>query len=219
MSRPLLYCLHGWGLDASIFEPLAAALPEFDFICPDRGFFHSELATPPTWPCIGLGHSLGFLDLLALTERLRGLVSLSGFSRFIRGPHHPAGVAPALLARLRRRFAHDAAVTLAEFYALCAAPPGFRPPDPRQADHERLLQGLDLLAEADRSPELTRLELPVLALYAADDRVVPAELSRTTFTGRTVERVERPDGGHFLAQTRPDWVANQLRNFVRRHVL
>lgn len=221
MSRPTLFCLHGWGFDARFFDALAAALPDYALRRGDFGFFGAEPCLTPHGPepFFLLGHSLGFLELLAseAAERAAGLVSLAGFPRFVDREDYPQGVPALLLKRLRRRFERDPAATLREFHALCDAPERCVIPDFTLANAERLLAGLDRLANADQRPRLTALldrEIPTLALFAEDDRVAPSALQRAAFADARIRRASCAQGGHLFPLTRAEWVATELRAFA-----
>jgi pimeloyl-[acyl-carrier protein] methyl ester esterase len=58
---------------------------------------------------------------------------------------------------------------------------------------------------------------PILALAAADDRIVPEAMSRAAFGARPSVRLEiRPDGGHALPWTRPAWCAERIAAWLEQ---
>jgi pimeloyl-[acyl-carrier protein] methyl ester esterase len=223
VSRPALFCLHGWGFDARFFDALASALPEYALQRGDFGFFDAEPCQTPKGPkpFLLVGHSLGFLALLGAegAERAAGLVSLGGFPRFVDGESFPLGVPSALLTRMRRRFQRDPAATLREFYTLCDAPKDCVFPEFDLVNAARLTAGLESLASLDQRARLASLldqGVPVLALSADDDRVTPAALQRAAFADARISRASCRQGGHLFPLTQTAWVADALRGVLER---
>lgn len=173
MSRPGFLFVHGWGLTPAFWDPLRALLPNQAHHCLDLGFFGpQELAVPPgDW--VGVCHSLGFLRLLGMDAPLRALVSLGGFARF--------DAPPGPVRAMRRRMASDAAGVLAAFHQACGLPPELAP-DAAKSRPDILAQGLDDLLNLDERPRLTAgLGVPLLAVAAKDDAIVPIAVSRAQF--------------------------------------
>ncbi len=197
-----LLLVHGWGLDASFWAPLRAALPEVPTLAWDLGFTgHGERPLPsPGSPVIAVGHSFGLLWLLH--ERpieWCSLVSINGFSRFSRAADLPAGTAPRLLARMIERFGEDPAEVHASFLQRCgidqpAAHPGL--------DRASLGAALDGLARWDERPAAVDL-----ALAGRNDPIAPPDLTEAVFAGQAVEW---HPGGHLLPRQDPEWCARRL---------
>jgi pimeloyl-[acyl-carrier protein] methyl ester esterase len=144
-------------------------------------------------PACWLGWSLGAtvaLDIAArFPERTDRLILLAGNPRFVRthdstdDPAHWPGVSPRVLDAFSGQLAEDAQQTLLRFLALqvhglpeaktClktlkAAVFECGPPD-----NAALLQGLQVLKEADLRPRLAALDRPVAAILGGRDTLVP----------------------------------------------
>jgi pimeloyl-[acyl-carrier protein] methyl ester esterase len=194
-----LLFLHGWGLDASLWDSVREALPEFETVAWDRGYFGPPMTEKTTGPFIAIGHSLGAL-LLADNPDAVGLVVINGFDRFT----GEGAVAPRIVDRMRKRFTQAPAEVLADFCARIGAPPA-----PEGIDSERLSADLDRLAEADaRDAPRPR----TLVLHGEADPLLPAAMRETVFAGAPRETVA--DGGHLLPLTHPAWVADHIRAFA-----
>lgn len=201
MSRPTLLFLHGWGFDASIWAPLRAALPEYDAMAWDRGYFASPTAPEIEGPVLAIGHSLGALLLAAGAPKLSiGLIAINGFDRFTGDEAVPTRI----VERMRKRFAEAPAEVLADFRTRCgadAAPPIF--------DATMLAADLDLLAEADAR---NVFGAPVLALHGADDPILTSQMRGLVFAGAVRETF--PEAGHLLPLTHSGWCADRIRAFA-----
>lgn len=210
-----LIFVHGWGFDASLWEGLSAALPDFESDTVDLGFFgQPREAVPDGEEVIAVGHSLGFLWLLRQRPfSWRGLVSVSGIPRFTKAPDYRRGIDPRLLEATIARFAEAPAETLADFFTACGTTGGTW----SDANTARLSEGLKWLKDWDARAALESEAAPVLALYAEDDAVVPKELSDDIFERRPeTERAVASGGGHVLPLSRTEWCARHIRDFARR---
>ncbi len=192
--------VHGWGFDASLWDKMAACLPEFEIERGELGF----LGAPPHLPLIAadmlcIGHSLGVLWLLKQGRPMRGLVSINGFDRF-------GGQATALRA-MRVRLKRDAAGQIADFRRSA----GHDDATPAHFDTDRLRQGLGWLADWNCSEARAALDCPVLALAARDDRIASPQLTSASW-GDAV--IWSENGAHVLPSSRPDWCAELFRNFA-----
>ncbi len=128
-----------------------------------------------------------------------GLVSINGFDRF----EGQAASLRAMRARLRR----DASGQVADFRRSA----GHDDPEPAHFDVDRLREGLGWLVDWDCREARAALDCPMLALAARDDRIAPPELTRASWGDGVVWSDE---GGHVLPSSRPDWCAEQIRNFA-----
>ncbi len=201
MSLPTLLLLHGWGFDASLWDALRAALPEFAAVTWDRGYFGAPVASPVDGPVLAVGHSLGAL-LLAQGSPAGtiGLVAINGFDRFT----GEEAVPPRVVERMRKRFAEAPAEVLADFRTRCGAEgaPDVFDPAPLAAD-------LALLAEADARGAL---RVPTLVLHGAADPILPSPMRASVFAPSIRETF--PQAGHLLPLTHPGWCADRIRAFA-----
>lgn len=209
--KPRVTLIHGWSYDASIWRDVLPLLNGLDVEVvevADLGFFGTPaLPQPCAAPRIAVGHSMGVLWWLALTDLpWQKLVSLNGFPRFTAAPNFPAGVAPRVLERMIKRFAVAPAAVLADFHAACGGPGPALPADPAP-----LAAGLRTLGETDGRAALITRSDDVLALASRDDAIVPAALSEAAF-GPRLEWIEQ--GSHLLPLTHPRECARLIRRAV-----
>ncbi|MEW6164594.1 MAG: hypothetical protein AB1642_06000 [Pseudomonadota bacterium] len=205
--------VHGWGYDASLWDPVRARLdPALRVETLDFGFFGAEKkASAGGTATLAVGHSLGALWWLAQAEMpWRRLLCINGFPRFLAAPDFPFAIAPRVLARMRSQFARDPAGVLKDFHALCGASGTWAPAG--TPDHERLAAGLGWLANWDGRATLAARAPDVFALAGCDDLIVPRSMSTPAFAGLPSGHLafgEAP--GHLLPVVEPDlcaqWIA------------
>jgi len=230
--------LHGWGLDASLWDGVRAALPEFEAVAWDRGYFGPPMIDPVDGPVLAVGHSLGAM-LLAGMRGMSGLVAVNGFDRFAGEDAVPVRV----VERMRKRFGEAPAEVLADFRARIGAGPA-----PERIEQERLAADLEILAhpplqgEGDRpqggggvatpeaacfvdtwstpppacgwSPSPCRggFTVRTLVLHGGADPLLPPAMRDAVFAGAPRETLA--GGGHLLPLTHPEWVAARIRAFA-----
>lgn len=206
--KPRITLVHGWSYDAAIWREVLPLLAGLDVEVVDLGFFGTPaLPRPCEAPRIAVGHSMGVLWWLALTDLpWTKLVSLNGFPRFTAAPDFPAGVAPRVLDRMIKRFAVAPAAVLADFHTACG---GAGPALP--ADAAPLAAGLRTLGEADGRNVLAARIDDVLALATRDDAIVPAALAEAAF-GPRLEWIAQ--GSHLLPLAHPQACARLIRQAV-----
>jgi len=202
--------VHGWALDASLWDGVRAALGAHSGTARELGYF-SAVSDPGfvEGPVIAVGHSLGTMQLLDQPPAgLVGLVAINGFTRFAASADHPEGVPVRLLHRMMQRLEQDVDATVRAFRARC----GIDEPPPGRCVLPVLKQGLEQLRDGDARSRIRTLRCPVLALAGNRDAIAPPELSRACFDDlRWVE-----EGGHLLPLTHPALCARLLRGFAGR---
>lgn len=197
-----LFLLHGWGMNAAVWERLAAALSESFRVTvadlPGHGrspygldgsigaWVDACLEVAPeeaVWVGWSLGGSLALEAALRSPPRLRALVLVSTTPCFVRGPGWSHAVPAAILERFREALAGDPATTLERFLALQVKGGEDARPQLRRlrsflagqpvAQRSALDDGLRLLLETDLRPRLAELALPSLWLLGDRDTLVP----------------------------------------------
>jgi pimeloyl-[acyl-carrier protein] methyl ester esterase len=199
-----LVFLHGWGFDARLWDGVRAALPEFESVAWDRGYFGAPVDEPVEGPLIAVGHSLGaMLFAGALPEGCVGFIAINGFDRFAGEGAVPLRV----VERMRRRFSEAPCEVLADFRARCGgdAPPAIH-------DAAALAADLTLLGEADRRGVV---RAPMLLLHGGADPLLPEAMRETVFAGAPRETLA--GAGHLLPLTHPEWCADRIRAFASVH--
>lgn len=238
--QPTLLCIHGWGLNGSVWQDLAGVLTgRARVLAPDlpghgarAGEAHfgsleaaaDELADGLDTPVCVVGWSLGGLVALSLArrhpERVSCLVLLAATPRFVRASDWPHAMDPAVLAGFARDLADDFASTLTRFLALqCLGAPGrgeaLRTLKARclalPPAPGALAEGLEILRATDLRAELAGLTVPVHGLFGDLDTLVPAAVVADL-------RALRPDmsaqvlrgAGHAPLLTHVEAVADRL---------
>ncbi len=210
--------MHGFGYDATVFEPLARHLKEHEIHYLDFGFFGAAQKTVTTsvLPTFVIGHSLGVLRYMATQPfPVHGLVSLAGFTQFCASDDFPQGVAPVLVKRMQKKLLRNPHALLNEFYNLCGDKTTSISPD-ATTDTEALSRGLDDLLQLD----MRSVALPeTLALAGNNDAVTPPTLQKALFYDRPgVTFVMHENAPHALPLTHTNWCADHINAFIRRFI-
>lgn len=215
-ARPTLVFYHGWAFDDSVWDALAARLPDWPMIRVDAGYFGAGVTLPAKLgPVVAIGHSTGFMRLLAhWPATCVAAVSINGFARFCALPGTQGGTPPRMLDRMLTRFEQDPAAVVAQFRERCGArepaPINFAP---------ALAAGLASLRHDDRSAALDALPVPLLALASRQDEIVAPSLTTATFERRAgCELVWFEGSSHLLPWSEPGWCAQRIQDFIERVV-
>lgn len=197
MSRQWLF-IHGWGYDASAWQPLIDLLPPEDSVaCVDRGYFGTPADaafTSAPGQRVLVTHSLGqqFFD----PERM-GLpdvwILIGGFARFV---DSPAQVRP--LRRMRSKLDTNPQAVLSDFHARCGEPGRVTNPI---RDLPRLAADLEWLEHAEAPISVMRQCRKIVILHARGDAIVPIE--RVEPLGYPI--VLHPEGSHALPFIESRW--------------
>ncbi len=192
--------------------------------------FPEETLLPIAQRCTGLnqafviGWSLGGIRALAESLEGRGvrpLVLISSTARFWGDDQGWPGVPRAQFRALQKQFARSPQEALTGFHRLCAgaslaeAVLAERIQRSMMMDREMLAGELRALDQLDLRPRLGQLQAPLLLLHGACDAVIPASASERVAeqAPRAVRRVHAT-AGHNLPITHPDWVAEQILDFL-----
>lgn len=221
-----LVFFHGWGLSPAFWQPLATRLAQYPQVFADAGYFAPGQSPtlpphlPPGHRWVGIGHSLGFARALQSppAQGWAALVSVAGFARFCPPVENPIAAAQPrrVVERMLRAHARDPHAVLADFLHRCGLA-NLLPPPGTPLDVERLAADLALLLSVDVSAPLAALNVPVLALAARDDPIVPAALTEATFTPRAhTQLVWQTQGGHALGHVAVDDCAAAVQTFLER---
>jgi len=200
-----LVLLHGWGMNAAVWEgPPGSLLGAATLIeLPGHGscvlpegasdlaaWADACLAAAPG-RAVWLGWSLGGLVALAAAlrapQRVAGLILMTATPRFVQAPDWPAAMAWATLSQFHDGLLADPSGTLDRFLALqvrgsAAAREILRTLRRELAarpapDPRALALGLDLLRDCDLRGRLGELTCPSLWLFGSHDTLVPAAVA------------------------------------------
>jgi pimeloyl-[acyl-carrier protein] methyl ester esterase len=211
----LIFC-HGWGFNKYFFAKLAALLAEFPSILLDSGYF-SPKNIAKIMPenhedyYIGIGHSLGFAEILAMPIKWHALVSISSFGEFIENKNDKV----ALLSMIRK-FKNRPEIVLKDFYKKC----GLSADDLAQfmlhnsagLDQEFLLQDLKRLISLNIKDKIAELSCPVLVLHALDDQIVNGPKIISGFSNGRYFFCNK--GGHALGFKRAEFCWEKIKEFL-----
>jgi pimeloyl-[acyl-carrier protein] methyl ester esterase len=207
-----LVFIHGWGFDASFWDPLAALFASYPQRRIDLGFFGEQnSALPEGNEKILIGHSLGFIHGLRQKQNWAGWAAINGFARFVEAPGKTGCVPAAALRDMRLRFSSDPAKTLKDFYSFIGA----RAPQTVSLDADRLREGLDELRGEDVSGIVSALDVPGLVLASRSDPLVPVAASEALAKKTRQAKLKWHErGSHVLPQSDPAWCAQAIKEFL-----
>ena len=203
-----LVCIHGWGMNLRVFDPLRNALrADFGSWALDlpghgrsdwhdgRAGFESQIqdvqAVLPA-QCVIVGWSLGGQLALELARRapqqVRALALITSTPRFIQSEDWPQGLEAATVHAFDALLAQDWRQTLRDFVQLQVR--GGRDADSTRQKLEAALEahglpraaalraGLEILTGLDQRAGLARVLQPTLVLSGQNDRVTPPAAAR-----------------------------------------
>jgi pimeloyl-[acyl-carrier protein] methyl ester esterase len=199
----LILFVHGWGYDASFWNPLRNALG-IPSRALDLGYFGAEGTFIPDGITLLVGHSLGFL-WLARQPSLRHLplIGVNAFPRFLEAEDYAPAIAPRVLDRMKRRLTADPAAVLSEFWQRAGAPGPDKAPN-----EDALTKGIDQLATWDERENLADRTSSVRLIAGEEDAIVAPAMTRMAFKHATIHWLP---GGHALPQTHPEDLARLIR--------
>ncbi|GGO88918.1 pimeloyl-[acyl-carrier protein] methyl ester esterase [Marinobacterium nitratireducens] len=238
---PTLVLLHGWGLGSDVWAPLLEPLqPHFEilrFDLPGLGR-SAEFPTPYRLESVAaavleqvpesaiwLGWSLGGLVAAEAARqaphRVRGLVTVASNPCFVARADWPCAMAPEVFDDFVARLDADPARTLGSFAMLqtqgaLGARASLRLLKTLIASLEpsALAPALQLLAE-DRRETLAQLELPMLHVFGAEDRLVPAAIVERLGAQLPHASLRCYEGaGHLPFHSHADRFCEDLRQFA-----
>jgi pimeloyl-[acyl-carrier protein] methyl ester esterase len=200
----LILFVHGWGYDASFWDPMRATLGDVRSVALNLGYFGAAETTLPRDVTLLVGHSLGFL-WLARQSALRhvSLVGINVFPRFLEDDDYRPAVAARVLERMKRRVVSDTRSVLEDFWtrAGAAGPEGV----PNAA---ALADGLDRLAAWDERENLASRASPTRLIAGREDAIVPPAMTEMAFKGSEITWLP---GGHALPYTHAAEIARLIR--------
>ncbi|WP_243303786.1 alpha/beta fold hydrolase [Geothrix oryzisoli] len=226
VERPLLVLLPGMDGTGLMFEPFVKALGSFkarvvrypEGLTSYAACLHfARVQLPRGRPYLLLGESFSGPVAMALAvEQPEGLVGLVLCGTFARNPRPGLAWAVTLLGLLPGRlplallrylllgrWATPALMDLAQTLA-------------PQVPAATLKGRLRSVVTVDQTPLLGRIQVPTLALVAAQDRLVPPAATDWLRSHLPNLDVVRLQGPHWLLQTRPDAAVQAIAAFLDR---
>lgn len=244
-DAPPVFALHGWGLNAAVLAPLdgvIAGRPVRAIDLPGHGRRRGErfgrnldalvedllVRAPPraVWLGWSLGGMLALAAAAAAPDRVAALVTVAASPSFVARDDWPAGMAPARLRRMAADLAADPEQTVNDFLTLqVLASRGGRIALRRlkaalaergMADRQALDDGLHLLEALDLRPQLAALQVPLLAMGGARDRLVqPAAVRAMAEQAPRAEAVVFGNAAHAPFLTHREAFAARVDEFLR----
>ncbi len=163
----------------------------------------------------------------SLRPRLAALVLVGGTPRFSAGDDYPHGLPPAEVKGMGIRLKRDYQKTMGDFFRSMFAA---GEPDPEQYQrivHEVVMKGrsperqaaiesLQVLAEADLRPLLSRIDRPVLLIHGSSDSICLPAASIYMAENLPLARLQIIDGsGHAPFMSRPAEFNHLVETFLR----
>lgn len=239
-----VFALHGWGLNAEVFRPLDGAFAGRELVTIDlpghgrrggeafgrdpKALVEGLLARAPP-RSVWLGWSLGGMLALAAAatapERVAALATVAASPSFVTRPDWPHGMAPARLRRMAADLAADPEQTVNDFLTLQVLSSRSGRSALRQlkasleargmAGGQALEDGLHLLETMDLRPQLGELQVPLLALGGARDRLVqPAAIRAMAEQAPRGEAAIFEDAAHAPFLSHRDAFAARVEAFL-----
>ncbi len=243
-STPLI-ALHGWGMNASVWQSLSTYLPEnLEFRCldlPGHGqtelLDNNEFETAVEWlaaqfegRCHLLGWSMGGLLAQAFAlkypERIASLSLVASTPCFVQQADWQCGMEPAVLAQFAQALKENQNTTIRRFIGLQFMGESataklqkalLQSVLARPASPMALERGIQWLQEADYRQSLSRLP-PSHWMFGTLDRLIPPEAGAVVAEQLVAGRVDYFEGcGHAPFMTQPQQFAERLMEFIQAH--
>ncbi len=243
-----VFALHGWGLNAATLAPLADAFNGRDFVAvdlPGHGARRDDpfgrdvdvlaeglLARAPP-RSVWLGWSLGGMVALAAAtaapDRVAALVTVAASPSFVARPGWPQGMPAERLRRMAADLSADMQQTVNDFLTLQVMSSRGGRDALRQlqaslhergmASQEALDDGLHLLEALDLRSRVAGLEMPLLAVGGARDRLVrPEAVEALAGLAPLGESCIFDDAAHAPFLSHRERFVGRVSDFLREHV-
>lgn len=202
---------HGWGFSQQIWKRLVPLLP-FESHCLDWGYFSEPVPLPlldPDTHWVGIGHSLGLIQLLDLPVPWHALIGMQCFVDFLTQQPVLRSVRKKECAILSLSFRKDPQKTLNAFYQRCQT--DSRPLALGPINFSKLEADLQKLTLKKDMPPV-----PFLVLGASEDPIVPLTVIHDNFLQLPQTRIKiKPHcSTHVLPNTEALWARTQIIHFL-----
>ena len=240
-SGPDLFLVHGWGMNAAVWDGLRDALQtHYCVTCVDLpghgrsapGGFDTDSAAqalldaaPPraTWIAWSLGGQMALNAASRAPERIARLSLVASSPRFVRGPDWPCAIAAEVLEQFMEELRRDVRATLNRFLALQvrgseAAGATLRDLRGRlfahgDPDPAALASGLAILRDTDLRAALASLRIPAQFILGERDTLMPAAVAAQIPSNAHAEVIQ--GAGHAPFLSHPQAFLEKLLPFLQ----
>jgi pimeloyl-ACP methyl ester carboxylesterase len=225
--------IHGWGYDDYFWSELKTHLPDYPTLFFSRPYFTSAARENAIDLCkdisilsgrkwIIICHSYGLARLGAsihlqkdLIHHIGGVVSISGFFKFVKDQEHLYGVEPAILRKMINKFESYPLVVLEEFHARCQFARSINIKI-HEIINTELLIDLKNLFMIDVENVFSQFIKPTLIMSSSDDLIINNENSFILQRSLPISYVAmRETGGHALGFNEAKWCSNKINYFIQ----
>lgn len=239
--------VHGWGTHGGIWESMCDVLSSGHSLCipdlpghgrsqqveaPTLGAMVDTLETVAPREAVWIGWSLGALASIATAlrapQRVKALVLIAATPRFVQAPDWSGAMPETTLAEFARDLQHDYRATLSRFLALQLGQGEAERSMLRQLraslfahgepSPKGLAAGLEILRDSDLRTQLQTIDVPVLMVHGARDRIAPvvaAEIAATQLP--QAELLVIPGAGHAPQFSHWSTIEPTLTRFLATH--
>lgn len=240
---PPIVCLHGWGLNASIWAELKQGFDAWPMLAPELpGYGGTPTVTPYTpemlaerlaeampSACIVLGWSMGGMVALAWAaqrpKQVRALVLIGTTPVFVNRPGWALGLAPEVLEAFAGELMRDYQAALMRFLALQArggeaarqviARLRAKVFEAGEPAPAVLAAGLELLRTVDLRQQIGRVRCPALVVHGRHDTLCPPAAGRWLAEHLPRARLDLNEhAAHAPFLSHPQWFEATLAAFL-----
>jgi len=219
MKKTILF-ISGWAHGAEAVQPMADALADDFGVRILTGNEVLKNRSVPDADCIVAGSMGGILAMELLPASCKKLVLVSSTAKFCAAEGYACGTSEKVLRRMIAQLKRDPEAVLEEFFKNVHLPQreSRRAIAQRQAsapDPDALVAGLEYLLRSDVRDRVPRIDIPVLLLHGAEDRIIPAtaaEWLRAHLPGSALKIVG--NAGHALPAHRFETVMKAMAAFL-----
>ncbi|MRI31715.1 hypothetical protein EOPP23_01730 [Endozoicomonas sp. OPT23] len=245
MNTLPIVLVSGWGMPASVMEPLAGALDgdgrasvvqlpglveepgrKYDWQSMLQYLDLHLFETPVILIGWSMGGALASLYASQNPDKVAGLITLASNPCFVRNDDWAEAMLPQTFDSFYQGMKEAPAATVDQFATLCSMGNGNRK-DVLQnlkkaiefdmdLDSDILLQLLEMLGSSNVSSQLSDIRCPVVHYFGKQDALVPADVAGRVSRTFPAHRVELIDGGHCFFLDKDSGVIQQIADQVKR---
>ena len=152
-------------------------------------------------------------------QKIKGLVLVSSFAKYLKSDDYPYGINPALLRKLEKKFMVDYKEGMKYFYRLVFGNADYDYLIDKIPPHKKedIVLWFERLKKEDFRAFLPEVKVPTLLIHGDHDQVVPVEASKYINTKIVSSELEIFNGGgHALFIAEIDKFNLIARNFIRQ---